>query len=82
MANEYHPATVFCYSGRSYADRPSSFVWRSERYEVASVEREWLEPGGRHFIVYAVKPGGAQGEKRFEICYYTREDSWYLREFK
>ena len=80
MTGKYDSATVSCYSGRSYADRPVSFVWRNERYEIESVEREWLEPAGKHFIVYATKAGGMEGEKRFEICYYTREDSWQLRE--
>jgi len=36
---------VTCYSGRSYADRPASFVWQGVKYEVKEVEREWLEPG-------------------------------------
>ena len=70
------PTYVTCYSGRSYADRPASFVWRDKKYEVKEVEREWLEPGERHFLVRT------EGEKRFEICYHEREDSWSLTELK
>jgi len=51
-------------------------VWRDKKYEVKEVEREWLEPGERHFLVRT------EGEKRFEICYHEREDSWSLTELK
>ena len=71
---EDEPTQVTCYSGRSYADRPASFVWQGRQYEVQTIEREWLEPGERHFLVRT------EGEKRFEICYHEREDSWSLTE--
>jgi len=77
---------VQCYSGRSYADRPASFVWQDRQYQVKDIEKEWLEPGKRHFLVRT--RGGGRGEneksemdeKRFEICYDERGDSWWLRE--
>jgi hypothetical protein len=69
---------VACYSGRSYADRPTSFVWNRERFEITNIEREWLEPGEKHFIVQAIKAETLQDEKRFEICYHTQEDIWRL----
>ncbi len=68
------PIAVVCYSGRTYADRPASFVWQGKKYDVKQVEKEWLEPGERHFVVKT------EDEKRFEICYHEREDSWSLRE--
>ena len=74
---------VACYSGRSYADRPASFVWQDKKYEVKEIEREWLEPGERHFVVVTTSEKvekSERDEKRFEICYYEREDSWSLRE--
>jgi hypothetical protein len=46
---------VTCYSSHSYADRPTSFVWNRERFEITNIEREWLEPGEKHFIVQAIK---------------------------
>ena len=75
-----HPIRVACRSGRSYADRPTSFVWNGERYDVENIEREWLEPGRKHFIVIAAKAGVPESEKRFHICYDTKEDLWRLCE--
>ena len=76
MRSYPEPVKVTCYSGRSYADRPASFVWQGIKYEVKEVEREWLEPGERHFLVKT------EDEKRFEICYHEREDSWSLIELE
>jgi hypothetical protein len=73
-ADDYQPIRVQCHSGCQYADRPTSFVWQDTGYEVKVIENEWLEPGERHFVVRTM------GEKRFEICYHEREDSWSLRE--
>jgi len=77
------PVYVTCYSGRSYADRPASFVWQDKQYEVKVIEREWLEPGEKHFVVVTTSEKSEKNEKdekRFEICYHEREDSWSLRE--
>jgi len=73
---------VTCYSGRSYADRPVSFVWDQKRYEITKIEREWLEPGEKHFIVKATRSGSTESEKRLEICYHTQEDIWRLNEIQ
>lgn len=67
---------VTCYSGRSYADRPASFVWQGTEYEVKDIEREWLEPGERHFRVRT------EDDRRFEVCYIERDDEWWLRELE
>jgi len=82
MAYE-HVIQVQSYSGRSYADRPASLVWQDEQYEVKDIEKEWIEPGQKHFVVVTTSAKGAKGEKdekRFEICYDERGDSWWLRE--
>jgi hypothetical protein len=76
----HRPVQVTCYSGRSYADRPASFVWQGKQYEVNEVEKEWLEPRQKHFVVRASAKKGEKGEKRFDIRYDKREDSWSLRE--
>jgi hypothetical protein len=70
------PVLVTCYSGRSYADRPISFIWQGKRYEVKEVEKEWLEPGERHFVVKTEEPW------RFELCYHETEDCWSLAELE
>jgi hypothetical protein len=81
MAMAYKQATqVQCYSGRSYADRPASFVWQDRQYEVQDIEKEWIEPGQKRFVLIATSKVGEKSEKRFEICYDERGDSWSLRE--
>ena len=76
------PIQVACYSGRSYADQPTSFVCNGERYDIDSIEREWLEPGEKHFIVQSTKAEMPHDEKRFHICYDTHEDIWRLNEIQ
>ena len=66
---------VQCYSGHTYAERPDSFIYQGEAYKVERVEREWQEPGERHFRVRI----GAS--KSFELCYNERRDEWSVREF-
>ena len=65
---------VQCYSGHTYAERPDSFVYQGEVYKVERVEREWREPGERHF---RVRTGD---RKLFELCYNEQKDEWVLRE--
>ncbi len=73
-ANLPESVQVTCYSGRIYADRPSSFIWQDRRYEVKEVEKEWLEPGEMHFHVLT------QDEKRFGLCYNEGQDQWSITE--
>ena len=65
---------VNCYSGHTYAERPESFEWRGIKYKVEEIEKEWLEPGGRHF---QVRTGG---NKLFQLCYNETEQQWSLTE--
>ena len=82
----YEQATqVQCYSGRSYSDRPASFAWQDKQYEVKDIEKEWIEPGQKRFVLIATSKVGEKSEKsekRFEICYDEREDSWWLCELQ
>ena len=64
------PIQVKCYSGHEYAERPESFVWGGAELEVNRVEREWLEPGERHFVVRS------EGDRLFELCYREQGDEW------
>jgi len=73
---------VKCYSSHSYADRPTSFIWNCERFEITKVESEWFEPDEKHFIVQATRAQTQHDEKRFEICYDTHEDIWQLNEIQ
>ena len=71
---------VQCYSGRSYAERPASFVWQDRHYTVMDIEKEWLEPGQKHFAVIAISKNSEESGKRFDIYYDEREYSWSLHE--
>ena len=51
-----------------------SFSWQGTKYEVKEVEKEWLEPGERHFLV---KTGD---NKTFRLCYNEAKDQWSLIE--
>ncbi|MCK4242279.1 MAG: hypothetical protein KAX23_01880 [Dehalococcoidia bacterium] len=73
-ANFLGPVQVTCYSGRTYADRPASFVWQDKQYEVKEVEREWQEPGEKHFLIKT------EDDRRFELCYYEGQDQWSIAE--
>ncbi len=63
---------VNCYSGHTYAQRPVSFTLEGIEYEVKEVEKEWLEPGERHFLVRT------QDNKTFGLCYNEAKDQWSL----
>ena len=63
---------VSCYSGQAYAQRPRSFVWKGVEYEVEEIEKEWLEPGERHFQLRT------KDSKLFQLCYNETQDLWSL----
>jgi hypothetical protein len=61
---------VTCYSGGTYADRPTSIVWGGVALAVTAVETEWREPGERLFRV-RIEDG-----LLLELCYHEGEDRW------
>ena len=65
---------VNCYSGHSYAERPCSFRWEGVAYEITEIEKSWLEPDERHFLV---RTGD---NKLFKLCYNTIREGWSLIE--
>jgi hypothetical protein len=65
---------VKCYSGHTYADRPQSFLWEGIQYEVEEIEKEWLEPGERHFQVRT------RENKTYQLCYDEARNRWSLTE--
>jgi hypothetical protein len=65
---------VECYSGHTYADRPTAFVCRGIRHQVARITKQWRSPDGSGFIVITSK--GA----KFELFYRTAQDEWSVRE--
>ena len=71
---ELNNLKVNCYSGRTYAERPKSFLWQDTEYEVKEIEKEWLEPGERYF---RVRSGD---NKLFQLCYNETRKQWSLIE--
>jgi len=65
---------VNCYSGYTYAERPESFLWQGVEYEIEEIEKEWLEPGEKHFQVRT------RDNKIFQLCYNETEKQWSLTE--
>ena len=72
---EHEPAHVTCYSGRTRAERPTSFYWRGREHTVRRIDSEWREPGERHF---RLRTGD---DSLFELCYYEDADKWLVREW-
>lgn len=77
---QFQTIHVSCHSGRGYADRPVSLVMKGELYKISEIEREWFEPGEKHFIVRSARAHATESEKRIHICYDTVEDLWRLCE--
>ena len=65
---------VKCYSGHTYAEEPRAFMWEGEEYMVEKIEKAWLEPGERHFRVWA------GDNKLFQLCYNETNDRWSIVE--
>ena len=66
---------VKCYSGHTFAERPTSFSWQGAGYEVEEVEKAWLEPGGKCFLVRS------RDNKFFKLCYNEMADRWQITEY-
>jgi len=66
-------ATVQCYAGAGYPERPRSFFWEGQQWSVKVVERQWRTPEHLFFCV-RVESG-----QRFELVYDLAADSWEIR---
>ena len=65
------PVLVEARVGRGGRLRPRSFVWREQRYAVASLGRQWTDAGETHVLVMA--SGGT-----FELAYLPDTGAWRL----
>ena len=63
-------ATVECYAGHRYPERPRAFLWEGGRVAVEEVEHSWRTPVGLGFRVRV-----ADG-RRFTLTYDEATDSW------
>jgi len=69
-----HPdrARVECYSGTTYADRPTALWWEGRRFVIQSILARWRTPGEVCFRVETVEPDA----RRLELFYSEVEDEW------
>ena len=65
---------VRCHSGYTYAERPESFIYKHEYYEVEGVEWQQRKPQGVHFGIIT------RDREFFELCYNDCKDEWSLVE--
>ena len=65
---------VNCYSGHTYAERPTSFLWQGTEYKVKEIEKEWREPGRKLFKVTT------DIGKSFKLCYNEANGQWSATE--
>ena len=70
-------ATVECYAGARYPERPYAFCWQGERLAVEQVEQEWRTPDGLVFCVRAMEG------RRFTLIYRAATsgvgtDCWHI----
>ena len=66
------PVRVKCYSGQAYADRPVSFTLEGIACGIEGVEREWYEPGTKHFHVRTAD------NRQVELCYSDQSHEWSM----
>lgn len=66
------PVLVEARVGRGGRLRPRSFLWREQRYAVASVGRQWTETGEIHILLMA------QGGGTFELAFLSDSGAWRL----
>jgi hypothetical protein len=69
-------ATVHCYSGSEYAERPTSFEWQGCLVEVELVEMRQRTPDGKRFCVR-----GRDG-RRFGLTYQESDHTWIIHEIE
>jgi hypothetical protein len=72
---ERESTQVSCYSGLTYAERPTSFLWEGTVFNVKRIEKEWNEPGERHFRLRT------DDDRLFELCYDEGSDGWSVHEW-
>lgn len=63
-------ASVECYSGSTYAERPVAVHWQGQRLAVEQVLRSWRTPAGPGFDVIVT------GGQTLVLDYCTANDLW------
>ncbi len=63
---------VDCKASYSGCDYPKSFIWQSNRLTVKHINKEWREPGVKHFLVTTCNGG------RFNLAFSETSGSWNI----
>jgi len=66
-------ADVKCYAGSEYPERPKSFAWEGQPYEVQMILHRRREPDGVGFLVRCTP-----GERLFDLFFIISEDQWRI----
>ncbi len=66
-------ADVECYAGSIYPERPKTFRWEGQRFEVVEILDRRREPEGVGFLVRC-KPE----DRLFDLFYSQTEDRWRI----
>ena len=66
-------ATVECYAGSTYPERPRAFRWHGQRFEVGEIIDQYNEPNGVSFLVRSKKD-----EKLFKLFYNSTTLDWRI----
>ncbi len=66
------PATVNCYAGSSYPERPRSFDVEGQHFEIKEILHRRREPNGIGFVVCC------QNGALFDLFYQTHAQTWQI----
>ena len=63
---------VICYSGFTYAERPTALVYNGKKEKIDQIEAQWASPAGKGFIVRL-----ANG-RRYQLDYDEAGCTWQV----
>jgi hypothetical protein len=66
----FQPVKVFCHAGYRGEEYPKSFQWETNRVEIEEVEKCWLEPDFRFFLIKS------KGGRRFLLRCREMDSQW------
>lgn len=70
--NPLSSTLVECYSGHTYPQRPTAFIWQEKRHQVDRIIAEWYQPEGKSFQVQT-----HEGQ-RFTLTFQAEQDIWTI----
>jgi hypothetical protein len=65
---------VECYAGASYPEKPRSFDWQGQQYNVVEILSQYRQPGSMAFCVRCTP-----GDSTFSLTYKIPEDEWQIQ---